>query len=65
MSEDYIKNHFADIKKNASIIENRGDDKWCTLESVLADNAQVLESAQKHRVNYVLINDKYEIKIDL
>ncbi len=65
MSEDYIKNHFADIKSYASVIENRLDDEWCTLESVLADNAQILELVQKHNVNYVLIEDKYEIDIDL
>ncbi len=65
MSENYIRNHFDDIKKHASIIENRLDDEWCTLESVLADNAQVLELAQKHKVNYILIDDKYDVEIDL
>ena len=65
MSENYIKKHFADVKKYASIIENRLNDEWCTLESVLADNAQVLELAQKHKVNYILIDDKYELDIDL
>ncbi len=65
MSENYIRNHFADIKKYASVIENRGDDTDCTLESVLADHAQVLELAQKHKVNYLLIDDKYEIDINL
>ena len=65
MSEEYIKNHFSDIKKYASVIENRGDDTDCTLESVLADHAQVLELAQKHNVNYLLIEDRYEINIEL
>ena len=65
MSENYIKKHFADVKKYASIIENRSNDEWCTLESVLADNAQVLELAQKHKVNYILIDDKYELDIEL
>ena len=65
MSEDYIKAHFADIKKYANVIETRLDDSWCTMESVLADNAQVLELAQKHKVNYILIDDKYEVDIDL
>ena len=65
MSENYIKNHFDDIKKHASIIENRLDDEWCTLESVLNDNAQILELAQEHKVNYILIDDKYEVNIDL
>lgn len=65
LSENYVKNHFADIKKYASVIENRGDDEDCTLESVLADNAHVLELAQMHNANYVLIDEKYEIDIDL
>lgn len=65
MSEDYIRNHFVDIKKYASVIESRLDDEYCTLENVLNDNAQILELAQKHNVNYVLIDDKYEIDIDL
>lgn len=61
MSEDYIINHFADIKRYASVIENRLNDEDCTIESVLADNAQMLELAQKYAVNYVLIDSKYEI----
>ena len=65
MSEKYIRSHFADIKKYANVIENRLDDAWCTMESVLADNAQVLSLAQKHHVNYILIEDMYEISIDL
>ena len=65
MSENYIRNHFDDIKKYAGIIENRLDDEWCTLESVLTDNAQVLKLAQKHKVDYILIDDKYEVDIDL
>ena len=63
MSENYIKNHFADIKEYANVVEARLDDEWCTMESVLSDNAAVLELARKHNVNYVLIDDKYEINI--
>ena len=65
MSEKYIKNHFEDIKKYANVIENRLDDEWCTMETVLKDNAEVLSLAQKHNVNYILIEDEYEISIDL
>ena len=65
MSEKYIINHFSDIKKYANIIENRLDDEWCTKESVLSENAQMLESAKKYNVNYILINDKYEVNIEL
>lgn len=65
MSEKYIRNHFADIKKYARVIENRLDDEWCTMESVLADNAEMLVLAQRYNLNYILIEDKYEINIDL
>lgn len=65
LSENYIKRHFADIKKYASVIEERLDDEWCTFESVLEDNAMVLEQAKKHNVPYVLVEDKYEINIEL
>lgn len=65
MSEGYIKSHFDDIKGYANTIENRLDDEWCTIESVLADNAEMLALAQKHNVNYILFEDKYEISIDL
>ena len=64
MSEGYIKRHFADIKKYANAIENRLDDDWCTMESVLADNAEMLLLAQKCSVNYILIEDQYEINVD-
>ena len=65
MSEDYIRNHFADIKKYANVIENRLDDEWCTIEGVLTDNAEVLALAKKHNVNFILIDDQYELNIDL
>lgn len=65
LSEDYIRNHFADIKRYANVVENRMDDAGCTMESVLRENARVLEFAQKHNVNYVLMKDKYEIDINL
>lgn len=65
MSENYIRNRFGDIKKYASVIEERLSDEDCTLESVLADNADVLNSARKHNIKYVLIDDEYKVYIDL
>ena len=62
MSENYIKNHFDDIKKYENVIENRLCDD-CTIENVFNDNKNILELAKKYNVNYVLIDDKYEIDI--
>lgn len=64
MSEKYIRTHFSDIRNHANAIETRLDDEGCTMEAVLADNAEVLALAQKHHVNYILIDDEYEISIE-
>jgi len=64
MSENYIRNHFDNIKAYASVIEKRLDDD-ITVESVRADNANMQKLAVLHKANYVLIDDKYEIDIDL
>ena len=65
MSENYIKNHFDNIKAYASAIESRLDDEWCTMESVLQDNAHFFKLAKKYNLKYLLIDDKYETEIDL
>lgn len=61
MSEHYIREHFAEIKKYASVIEERLDDSYCTMESVLRDNAAMLELAKKHGADYLLIDDGYDM----
>ena len=65
MSENYIRNHFADIKRYASVIEERLDDEYCTQESVLEDNARILELVKEYNVNYILIDDEYKVDIEL
>ena len=64
MSEDYIRNHFHDIKSYANVIENRLEDD-CAVEGVIEDNKRVLELVKKHNVNYIFIDDRYEIDIEL
>ena len=65
MSEAYIKNHFDDIKQYADVMEKRLNDEWCTLQNVLDDNARTLELAKKYNVNYVLVDDTYDIEIHI
>lgn len=64
LSQNYIKNHFDDIKKHANAIENRLYDD-CTMEEVLKANATYLEQAKKHNLNCVLIEEKYEVDADV
>lgn len=65
MSRKYIEQHFSDIKEHANEIEQRIDDTWCTMESVLEENAYYLEMCQKYDRNYILIDDYYQVDIDL
>lgn len=65
MSDKYIENHFEDIKKYASVIEERLDDEDCTLEMVRRDNAQMLEQCLKHGAEYILIDEEYQVDIEL
>ena len=64
MSEHYIRTHFDDVKRYASVIETRLDDSDCTMQAVLDDNAEILRLAKLHGVNYVLIDGAYEIDIE-
>ena len=65
MSERYIKMHFDDIRKFASVIENRGDDEDCTIETVIRDNAQMLEQCIRHNAEYLFIDEEYQVDIEL
>ncbi len=65
MSDKYITNHFSDIKKYASIVENRIEDEGCTIQTVLRDNAEILELCQNYKANYLLIDDEYQVNIEL
>ena len=64
MSEKYIRNHFDDIKKYASVIENRVDDDYCTMEMVLRDNAWILEQCKSFSANYILIDEEYQVDVE-
>ena len=64
MSENYIRAHFDDIKKYASVIEHRLNDEDFTLENALQDNAQILNIVQKHDLNHILIDTDYETTLN-
>ncbi|MDE7326631.1 MAG: ATP-binding protein [Lachnospiraceae bacterium] len=65
MTKKYIINHFSDIKKYANIVEKRMEDDSCTIETMLRDNTRILEECKKYKVNYLLIDEEYQVDIDL
>lgn len=65
MTEKYITNHFNDILKYSNVIEKRLIDSDLTKEVLIEENKKVLNSVIKYQLNYILIDDLYEININL
>lgn len=63
MSEAYIRSHWQDIMRYASVAEQRLDDTDCTQEVLLRDNARALEACRKYGVPYILIDKAYQVDI--
>ena len=64
MSEAYIRSHYDEIKRCASIFEDRLDDADCTMETLLHDNAEVLRMCRKYGAEMLLIDDEYRVDAD-
>lgn len=65
MSKKYITEHFDDIKSYANVIEQRLDDSDFTLENALQDNEGILQQCQKFGLPYHLIDNDYNLNVDL
>ena len=65
MSQNYIMNHYNDIIKYANAIENRLNDEDYTIAVALKENDLILTLVKKHNVNYILVDDEYNVGIDL
>ena len=63
LSEEYIKNNFQNILDYASVIETRLCDD-ITIEEVIADNKTYLNGCKKYNLNYILINETYNVEIE-
>ena len=64
-SENYIRNHFEDIKAYASIVEQRLDESGLSQEELIRDIAENLYLCQKYACPYLLIDDKYTVDYHL
>lgn len=65
MTEKYIQNHFSDIKEYANVVEKRKNDDWFTQELALKENRKNLELCRKNNCSYILINNSYEVNINI
>ncbi len=65
MSPEYIEKHYEDIKKYASVVEERLDDSGFTKEMCLQENQHALEMCEKHGCKYVWIHEAYEVEKEM
>lgn len=65
MTERYIRTHFADILRHANVIEKRLDDSGCTQSGLLRENADVLVACRLYGVKPLLIDESYEVDLQL
>ncbi len=65
MSERYVRENFADIKRFASVIENRPEDEELSADNLISENNENLEMCRKFGCEYILIDDKYEVNFEL
>ena len=63
MSQNYVLNHFADIKNHADVIEKRLDDSNFTQDMALKDNEHILQQCRKHGLPYHLIDEEYNLDV--
>ena len=52
-------------KWQIDIIEKRFDDTWFTKETALKENIKNLELCKQNNCCYILINDRYDVDIEI
>jgi len=63
-SENYIDQYFQDILQYANVIEKRLFDD-CSKEGLIKENKNNLNSCIAHECDYILIDEEYEIDLDI
>lgn len=65
MTEEYIRNNYQDIIKYENIIEQRKQQESIDINNLIEENKYNLNMCEKYKNGYILINDKYDIKLDI
>ena len=64
MSDNYIRQHFDDIKEYADVIEKRCDDD-CNIDRLISDNVHTLKMCKRYHLGYIFIDRNYDLDIQL
>lgn len=65
MTEKYIRNNYNNIKRYENIIENRKKQEDIKIDELIEENKYNLDMCRKYGNEYVLIDDKYDINLDI
>ena len=60
-SESYIRTHWDDIKRYASVIEQRMDDSDLSMEQLILENEEILRQCQRYGCQYILADESYTV----
>lgn len=60
-SESYIRTHWDDIKRYASVIEQRMDDSDLSMEQLILENEEILRQCQRYGCQYILADQSYTV----
>ncbi|MBR2041053.1 MAG: adenylate kinase [Oscillospiraceae bacterium] len=64
MTENYIRRNFRDIQRYSNVIEWRAEG-FVDIDALAKENAENLELCKKHKTNYILIDERYEVDADI
>lgn len=63
MTEEYLRNHFSDVRHYASVVENREEEPELDLSELIRDNAANLAKSREHDCEVILIDDEYRVEL--
>lgn len=65
MTEKYIRNNYDNIKMYENIIESRKKQGDIKIDELIEENKYNLDMCRKYGSEYVLIDDKYDINLEI
>ena len=65
MTEKYIRNNYDNIKMYENIIESRKKQGDIKIDELIEENKYNLDMCRKYGNEYVLIDDKYDINLEI
>lgn len=63
MTEEYLRNHYSDVRRYASVVENREEEPELDLAELIRDNAANLASCREHDCEVILIDGEYRVEL--